>query len=223
MFARTKHWDLRKHDKFTDLKNWLPILLEPVPANYANLLKTYKAIEEMKGLPCAIPMNAAISFDLTTLNVPFADTILRKTHIKSALNGILDCEYSKKFFGTKRYEQCILKDPLPCGPVRKLVQERAPYLPKDVFIAMVQIDVDAYEYILLDGLVKELNDNPLPPIIHFENKVMKELDQKSPLSTGGKRIQKALETLSNAGYQVYEEGEDTLACLLPEAWIAEPY
>ena len=79
---------------------------------------------------------------------------------------------------------------------------------------MVQIDVEAYEYILLQGLVKDLN--PLPPIIHFENKVMKSLGRKKPLPNGEKRLDIAIKALEDVGYTVYEEGEDSLAFLVPD-------
>lgn len=220
---RKKEWDLRKQDHFPHLKNWLPILLEPVPSNYQNLLKTYKALDDRVGLPCAIPMNAAISYDATHTECAFCrydtsetahpDCSQAKDWMKTQI-GTLDCEYSKRFFGDDKFEKCVTKDPLPCGPVKKLVQERAPYLPDDLFIAMVQIDVEAYEYILLEGLVKDLN--PLPPIIHFENKVMRNLDRKEPLKSGDKRLELAFEALRNVEYQIYEEGEDTLAFLLPD-------
>ena len=48
-------------------------------------------------------------------------------------------------------------------------------------IAMLQIDIEGYEYILLDGVFREIPDNYLPPVIHFEHKVMFDMDKKHPL------------------------------------------
>ena len=44
---------------------------------------------------------------------------------------------------------------------------------------------------------------------------MKNLDRKKPLENGKKRLQLAIDSLEKVGYQIYEEGEDTLAFYLP--------
>lgn len=221
MFVTRKEWDLRRSVAFPDLSNWLPILLEPVPQNYEKLVKTYQDITEQHGLKCALPMNAAISYDSNVTSCAFCrynlspDAPEECSHadwMKTQI-GTLDCSYSRRFFGARIFEKCILKDPLPCGPVKKLMYDRAPYMPENTLVAMVQIDVEAYEYILLEGLLHDLD--PLPPVIHFENKVMKNLDRKKPLESGENRLQMAFDSLTKVGYQIYEEGEDTLAFLLP--------
>jgi hypothetical protein len=51
--------------------------------------------------------------------------------------------------------------------------------------------------------------------IHFENKVMKHQDRKQPLASGENRMQITADALTEAGYQLYEEGEDTLAFFIP--------
>jgi hypothetical protein len=66
MFVSKKNWWLESHSrdmvKFQTLQNWLPVLLEPVPDNFRALVGTYKDISEKHDLPCAIPMNAAVSY-----------------------------------------------------------------------------------------------------------------------------------------------------------------
>jgi hypothetical protein len=37
-------------ESFTDLRNWLPIMIEPVPVNYETLLENYAGIAKTKGL-----------------------------------------------------------------------------------------------------------------------------------------------------------------------------
>eukprot|EP00980_Cylindrotheca_fusiformis_P011670 scaffold2756_cov105-Cylindrotheca_fusiformis.AAC.1 len=221
MFVRTVNWQLRKSDKFQNLQNWLPVLLEPVPENFKNLIATYQEIEEKHGLPCSIPINAAISYSSTESECAFcryntdADAPEECSHadwMKFQL-GSLDCGYHQRFFGQKIFDKCIIKDPLPCGPVSELLKKRAPYLPQDATVAMVQIDVESYEYILLSGLLTDLK--PLPPVIHFENKVMKAADRKTPLENGEKRLEIAISALEDAGYVVYEEGEDSFGFYLP--------
>ena len=143
--------------------------------------------------------------------------------------GTLDCEHSKRFFN-KNFETCILKDPLPCSSVRNLILgsestkaqlRNKSWQNRDINLnaAMVQIDVEAYEYILLPGLLKEFASSAtgragLPPVIHFEEKVMIDQDRKRPLPSGEKRFHIALRALESHGYVMYTEGEDTLALLL---------
>jgi hypothetical protein len=54
-----------------DLRNWLPVLIEPVPKNYQDLTQTYLEIAKDKGLGCAVPIHAAVSYDSTKSICPF--------------------------------------------------------------------------------------------------------------------------------------------------------
>ena len=54
----------------------------------------------------------------------------------------------------------------------------------------------------------------LPPVIHFENKVMLDQDMKHPLVNRTSRLDQVKELLGSRGYNLYEEGEDTLAIKL---------
>lgn len=117
--------------------------------------------------------------------------------------GTLDCEHSKRFFN-KDFDMCILQDPLPCNSLEKLLSDH--FVPAE-HIAMLQIDIEGYEYILLDGMFKEIPDESLPPVIHFEHKVMQDQDMTHPLVNRTSRVDHTKELLSSRGYHFYDEGE----------------
>ena len=124
--------------------------------------------------------------------------------------GTLDCEHSKRFFNTD-FDLCVLQDPLPCNSLVKLLSDNS--VPAE-HVAMLQIDIEGYEYILLDGMFKEMPDSSLPPVIHFEHKVMKDQDEKHPLVNQTSRLDQTKDLLSSRGYYWYDEGEDYLALRL---------
>jgi len=80
--------------------------------------------------------------------------------------------------------------------------------------ALGEIDIEGYEYILLDGMIMEMPDESLPPVIHFEHKVMIEQDRKQPLINRTSRMDHVIELLGSLGYHFYDEGEDYLALKL---------
>ncbi len=45
------------------LKAWEPVVVEPVPANFQNLVKTYRGHQEGKGLECPHLLHQLISYD----------------------------------------------------------------------------------------------------------------------------------------------------------------
>lgn len=124
--------------------------------------------------------------------------------------GTLDCDHSKRFFNTD-FDLCIVQEPLPCNSLVKLLSDR--FVPAG-YIAMLQIDIEGYEYILLDGMIKEIPDRSLPPVIHFEHKVMKDQDARHPLVNRTSRMDQVKEMLGSRGYHFYDEGEDYLALKL---------
>ena len=121
--------------------------------------------------------------------------------------GTLDCEHSKRFFN-KDFDLCVLRDPLPCGSIVKLLSEKHI---SERQIAMLQIDIEGYEYILFEGFLKESGEHSLPPVIHFEHKVMKDQDKTNPLVNKTSRLDSVSELLHSRGYSFYDEGEDYLA------------
>jgi len=48
---------------FPNLSDWLPVMIEPVPKNYDDMEQTYLGVAKDKGLGCAVPINAAVSYD----------------------------------------------------------------------------------------------------------------------------------------------------------------
>ena len=201
---------------FSTLNNWIPVLIEPVPTNYEAMMNTYASIAIDKDLGCAVPINAAVSYDAMKTSCPFCrvntsdDAPNRCKELPDWMRlqlGTLDCEHSKRFFNTD-FDQCVIQDPLPCSSITNLLRERN-LSTKD--IAMLQIDIEGYEYILFEGFFKEIPDESLPPIIHFEQKVMKEQDQKNPLKGGSSRLGSVTDMLSTRGYVIHDEGEDYLA------------
>jgi hypothetical protein len=223
-FVAQGRWALRKKDRFHTLENWLPIIIEPVPENYENLLKTYHQIQEKTNLPCSIPINTAISYDKSTsksckfcrYNVsPSAPPECSKAPIwQQERLGTLDCDFFKKNLGA-HFHECIIQDPLPCASLKEtMTKGKASYLPHDATVGMLHISVEAYEHILVKGLIKEMN--PPPMVIHFENGSMNNQDIKIPLPGGKKRFDITIQTLEKAGYRIYHEHNDyTLAIHLP--------
>jgi len=204
---------------FPDLRNWLPVMIEPVPKNYEDMKETYLGIASDRGLACAVPIHAAVSYDSTKTTCPFCRFNTADDAPPSCKGqpdwmkfqiATLDCEHSKRFFN-KDFDLCILQDPLPCNSLEKLLSDH--FVPAE-HIAMLQIDIEGYEYILLDGMFKEIPDESLPPVIHFEHKVMKDQDMTHPLVNRTSRVDHTKELLSSRGYHFYDEGEDYLALRL---------
>jgi len=202
---------------FKDLRNWLPVMIEPVPTNFEALIETYtEKIAKTKNLGCAVPINAAVSYDSSEETCPFCHTNTSESAPKVCTDlpdwkkfqiGTLDCGYSKHYH-KENFDLCIVQDPLPCSSITNLLAER--FLSSEN-IGMVQIDIEGYEYILLEGFMKELPDHLLPPVIHFERKVMVAQDEIYPLQEGKKRLKIAEDLMKSKGYALHHEGEDLLA------------
>jgi len=115
--------------------------------------------------------------------------------------GSLDCDYCKKNF--HKFDKCWIEDKVPCGPVTKLLRETVQdeYAP----ISFLQIDIEGYEHVLIPGLLQELSF--LPPVIHYEEKVMAASDEKY----NSTRVQTVQSVLREYGYILFPQGEDVLA------------
>mmetsp|Transcript_39020 Transcript_39020/g.82053 ORF Transcript_39020/g.82053 Transcript_39020/m.82053 type:complete len:398 (+) Transcript_39020:123-1316(+) len=205
-------------ETFSTLVNWLPVMIEPVPINYEGMLDTYAEIARDKGLGCAVPINAAVSYTTTESKCPFCrvntaeDAPQRCREIPDWQRlqiGTLDCDFSKRFFDTD-FDLCVLQDPLPCSSIGNLLREKNV---SPEHFAMLQIDIEGYEYILFDGFLKEVQGQSLPPIIHYEHKVMKEHDEQTPLNISS-RLELVSSMLTKRGYVLHDEGEDYLAIRL---------
>jgi len=199
------------------LSHWMPLAIEPVPKNYENLQLNYKKLQESNNLPCPILARGAVSYDTSNEErmCPFCRFDL-DSELENCIGhpdwmtlqiGTLDCAYSKLFFGIN-FDDCIIQDPLPCAPVGETVEKHG--LPQRG-VAMVQIDVEGYEAVIIPNMLKDTAKDDLPPIIHFEHKVMYEKDRLNGTTT---RMNDTFAILENAGYKLYDQGEDTLALLV---------
>jgi len=208
-----------KDSPFPDLRNWLPVMIEPVPQNYDDMKQTYLVIANDKGLACAAPIHAAVSYEdsnktscsfcrFNTADDAPATCKGKPDWVKLQL-GTLDCQHSNTPY--KKNSECIVNDTLPCNSLVKLLSDN--FVPAE-HIAMLQIDIEGYEYILLDGMLKEMPDESLPPVIHFEKKVMHHQDKMHPLRNRTSRLDHTKELLSSRGYHLFDEAEDYLALRL---------
>eukprot|EP00544_Gedaniella_sp_CCMP2646_P013105 CAMPEP_0202500128 /NCGR_PEP_ID=MMETSP1361-20130828/32038_1 /ASSEMBLY_ACC=CAM_ASM_000849 /TAXON_ID=210615 /ORGANISM="Staurosira complex sp., Strain CCMP2646" /LENGTH=361 /DNA_ID=CAMNT_0049132493 /DNA_START=29 /DNA_END=1114 /DNA_ORIENTATION=- len=196
----------------SSLKHWMPVVVEPVPDNFQALTETYKRISASKGLLCPLLIQGAISYGpsrtCTFCRFDTSETAPDECNkhpdwMKYQI-GTLDCDQSQRFF-QDNFEKCIVQDSIICGSIATLLQEQV-QLPSSN-IAMLQLDVEGYEYEIISGLLDDLDDHSLPPVIHFENKVMREQDIKK----NGTTALDANTFLRSRGYILYDRGEDTLA------------
>eukprot|EP00584_Thalassiosira_punctigera_P017870 CAMPEP_0172560970 /NCGR_PEP_ID=MMETSP1067-20121228/90991_1 /TAXON_ID=265564 ORGANISM="Thalassiosira punctigera, Strain Tpunct2005C2" /NCGR_SAMPLE_ID=MMETSP1067 /ASSEMBLY_ACC=CAM_ASM_000444 /LENGTH=295 /DNA_ID=CAMNT_0013350901 /DNA_START=99 /DNA_END=986 /DNA_ORIENTATION=+ len=218
MFVEEGKQFMYSRESFSSLVNWLPVMIEPVPVNYAGMVDTYVDIAKSKGLGCAVPIHAAVSYDGTKTECPFCrvntadDAPQRCREIPDWMRlqiGTLDCEHSYRFFN-KDFDLCVLQDPLPCSSIDNLLRKKN-VSPEHV--AMLQVDIEGYEYVLIDGFLKEVPDESLPPIIHFEHKVMRDQDKQNHLNISS-RLEVVSSMLTERGYTFHDEGEDYLAIRL---------
>ena len=65
-FVSENKWrnELPNQDKL-NLKHWLPVVIEPVPTNFEALSKTYSYIRSKHRLACAVPIHAAVSYNVS--------------------------------------------------------------------------------------------------------------------------------------------------------------
>eukprot|EP00985_Skeletonema_marinoi_P015230 scaffold7820_cov99-Skeletonema_marinoi.AAC.5 len=176
-WSATKHYSRRPRwgelppggdSPFPDLRNWLPVMIEPVPQNYDDMKQTYLVIANDKGLACAAPIHAAVSYEdsnktscsfcrFNTADDAPATCKGKPDWVKLQL-GTLDCEHSNTPY--KKNSECILNDTLPCNSLVTLLSDN--FVPTE-HIAMLQIDIEGYEYILLDDAPATKQDIPLGP------------------------------------------------------------
>ncbi len=76
------------------------------------------------------------------------------------------------------FDTCIIQDPLPCSSLKKLLSDK--FVPVE-HIAMLQIDIEGYEYILLDGMLKEMPDSLHAICLQTEEKTRIRWNPKSKI------------------------------------------
>ena len=129
------------------------------------------------------------------------------------------------------FEECFLREPqVPCGTVLDLFQKRFGERRNNddddddsssstnnnddkihlaSRIAILQIDTEGYEGILLPNLFREWEQHELilPPVIHYESKIMRKWLRKGKNNV----LQQIHDTLEDKGYIIYQGREDDLA------------
>ena len=220
MFVTEKNKFMHDKEEFSTLVNWLPIMIEPVPINYDGMIETYTKISKDKGLGCAVPIRAAVSYDDRKTECPFCRVNTAEDAPQTCKDfpdwmrlqmGTLDCEQMRRFYGVN-FDLCVLQDPLPCSSINNLLKQKNV---SPEHISVLQIDIEGYEYILIKGLIEDIQDESLPRIIHFEHKVMKNEDIQNPLNVSS-RLEVVSTMLTGRGYILHDQGEDYLAIKLSD-------
>ena len=200
------------------LAYWVPAVLEPVPSNFARLQATYDTHQRQRGLKCPLLLNSLISYSSPS-NV---DTAEEQTcdfchfddnskdpachdlpNLKKSEIGSMDCNRAVIKTGS-----CFTQSQLKCGTVEQALRSKN-HANDDSFLSqniiVLQVDVEGFEQQVLEGFLKDrLSMNlPLPPVIHFESKILKTRRKLEPVYA----------LLRSKGYSIHEKYVDTL-CLL---------
>lgn len=196
------------------LRHWLPLVVEPVAVNFANLVTTYDALKREKEVSCQFLEQRAISYNgqrectfchfNTSDNAP--ETCKNHPDWMKFQIGTLQCDRSQIFFGVN-FEQCIVQAKVDCGPITDALKARD--LPSDA-VSILQLDVEGYEDIILQGMLLEFPVESYPAVIHFEQKVLQSRDQQDHTN----KTASLTGLLRAHGYVLYDRGEDMLALLV---------
>ena len=185
------------------MRNWMPVVFEPVPVNFGNLVKTYQEHETKRSLPCPLLLNQAVAYGQNTTTCSFCHYNVNKPECQNQPDwvkyeiGSLDCVSKQK----TRFRECIVEDKLACGPIKQALVQHG--LPTNA-ISFLQVDVEGFEVAVLEGFFSEFEPHEYPPVIHFESKILH--------SRG--RLPAVLEFLKERGYQSFQGRVDTTSLLL---------
>jgi len=212
------------HDLGLDIRHWFPIVVEPVHYNFANLTQTYLEIARNKNVSCFHAQQYAVSYDdakednlcpfyrFRDNDDPNSTEYCRSRPDWMRLQvGTLFSGQHKWIFGPQVFDECVIADPVPCGSVRNLwnslhkVDDQPPF-------AVIQIDTEGYEEHIIPGLLREWKEAgwSLPPLIHFEDKCLKDFDRRNQTE----RWPHLQQVLWDHGYTLFPDGEDSTALLL---------
>jgi hypothetical protein len=193
-----------------NLKHWLPIVIEPVPTNFEKLVETYQEHQSRRQMPCASLLNQLINYDASNqvsqdscafchFNDQSTDPSChdmaswQKTEI-----GSMECDR----LSTKDslFAKCFTQSTFECGTIQQAIQKISKF-DGDSHVMVLQIDVEGFETQVLEGYFNETTHRP--PVVNFENKVLRGRGQLDKLHT----------FLKNQGYTIHEKRIDTLALL----------
>jgi hypothetical protein len=204
---------VRNNKEASTLKNWIPVVVEPAPNNFESLTKKYADVQKKTNLTCPLLSNWAVSYESNSectfcqFNVSNSSDQACKDYpdwVKYQL-VTLECGFSKKYHA-EHFELCIIQDKVDCGSIQNLLTSKFGF-PDKPPIAMLQIDVEGYEKVLIPGMLNEFDSTTWPPIIHFEHKVLRERD----IQNDWDHAIKLNDALQKRGYDLYDQGEDILA------------
>lgn len=193
------------------LDHWIPMVFEPVQTNFINLRKTYRHLEEQRDLSCSYLLQYAVSYNAISSTCGFCRfEPLRCPGYPDWMKyqlGSLDCAYSRKKFQV--FDKCWIEEAVNCGSLASVLENAigTTNLP----IAILQVDVEGYEAILIQEILSELPS--LPALINFERKVMDDPD----LLQNTSRTDTLYRVLRKNGYILHPHGEDIMALHLPSA------
>jgi len=212
----------QKQDLGLDIRHWFPIVVEPVHYNFDSLTRTYHEIAATKNVSCFHARQYAVSYDEAISDCPFyrfrdnqdphtTDFCRSQPDWLRLQVGTLTAGQHKWIFGEQVYDECVVADPVPCGSVRSLWasvyrDDQPPPL------AMIQIDTEGYEEYIIPGILREWKEAgwSLPALIHFEDKCLKDFDQRNQTQ----RWPKLQQVLWDHGYTIFPDGEDSTALLI---------
>jgi hypothetical protein len=190
------------------LKYWVPIVLEPVSANFVKLHATYATHQEQRGLLCPLLLNSLISYanvddaaatdtcDFCHFDNESEDPACHDMpNWKKSEIGSMDCSRNVVEKGA-----CFTKSQLECGTIK---QSTPSFLSANLMV--LQVDVEGFEQQVLEGFLQERVEAslPLPPVIHFESRILRTRHTLEPLN----------QLLRSYGYSLHEKRVDTL-CIL---------
>lgn len=135
--------------------------------------------------------------------------------------GSLNCRHLEKVM-KQVFKECFVRVKVRCGTVLDLFRHRLGSVEAASRIAILQIDTEGYEAILLPNLIQEFEttsehkrdkDNlnnvyfELPPVVHYESKILRKWLRRGKNNA----LQTIHDMLKERGYIIFEGGEDDLA------------
>lgn len=213
--------------KRTELKSWIPIVIEPIDTNFHALQSTYEEHVAWKELQCYVLMKQVISYGSIRKNKRIDSGKKEGTegedeqsqHVHDMCNFCtfneqkVECqdrpEWVKYQLGTlalcyqRLRNPCFKMESYPCSTISMALADIGL---SAKHIAVLQLDVEGAEMEILEGFLSETSPSDYPPIIHFEVKILKG-------SLGAE--EQTFRMLRTRGYQIhYDTGdEDALAIL----------
>ena len=193
----------------SDISNWIPVVMEPVPDNFDKLVETYESHvhrpQSARGMTCPHVLHQMANYDASLQDPPDSGTCPFchfdydreeckdwSDHMKKE-TGSMECDSAAK-------RKCFKASPFVCTTIREALHGVG-LTPRDV--VALQMDVEGYEKMMIEGYFGEIGEDELPPIINFESKVLR----------GRGQLEDVERLLKEKGYGVHLKHVDALAIL----------